>query len=582
MPKITPGNRLYLYRLLSRSLGIGRQTLMPRVEEALAEDGLVPADLGCETMRELCEQLGEFVKLTVFKKGYVYATVLANEEYDRALERLSSASEKKPAAGGKPWKRAKGKLVKPVKPRHIEPKVEPEPEPEPAPEPEVEAAPEQGPSETPGEKDREVATVDAPGALPGAEAGTDPATEPAADSAGQEGVSPDAAPEVSPDAEPAPAVAAPAEREPEHVPPITFTITYVPEPEPEAPAPAEPEGRGVAAPATTAAVAARAQSDLPQDFHADVRCSSEQLSVLYQVLPDDVDPMATLEEDFRVARSTGALEGTRSNVTFALRYLQADGVTPVRVTLRRSARAVAGKRWALTEVDAGAPDEVGLEGLGVADPSGPWAAFLRPGEASDPERDFAQTVSLGSRDEALERLASLARPEAWGEGNRILGDYLVMTFARVRAEGALCVSPDGATARFDTGLVTADGEPISADLARGTGDIPWQLEGFRAGEAVRPVAYVASLAQMTLDPSLPAPSFSSLDEVRRNPRVATAAYDPIADEVRLLVPSDGCALALRVTADGYEPAATLELADAYACARVLSSDQPAWLREAIG
>ena len=102
MPKIVPGNRLYLYQLLSRELGVGKQTLLPRVEEVLLADGLAPEDLGCDDMRALCEQLGEFIKLTVFKKGYVYATVLANEEYDRALERLAGA-EKKPAAGGKPW-----------------------------------------------------------------------------------------------------------------------------------------------------------------------------------------------------------------------------------------------------------------------------------------------------------------------------------------------------------------------------------------------------------------------------------------------------------------------------------------------
>ena len=33
MPKITPGNRLYLYQLLSRELGFGRQTLVARAEE---------------------------------------------------------------------------------------------------------------------------------------------------------------------------------------------------------------------------------------------------------------------------------------------------------------------------------------------------------------------------------------------------------------------------------------------------------------------------------------------------------------------------------------------------------------------
>ena len=129
MAQINPGNRLYLYQLLSREIGVGRQTLLPRVEEALEADGLCVGDLGCSSMRELCEQIGEFVKLTVFKKGYVYATVLANEEYDRALEQQERAGEK--ASGGKPWKRRRGaKALKPVKPRHVEPEPEPEPAPE--------------------------------------------------------------------------------------------------------------------------------------------------------------------------------------------------------------------------------------------------------------------------------------------------------------------------------------------------------------------------------------------------------------------------------------------------------------------
>ena len=570
MPKIVPGNRLYLYQLFSREVGVGKQTLLPRFEEALANEGLVPSDLGCADMRALCEQLTEFIKLTVFKKGYVYATVLAHEEYNRALERLASA-EKKPAPGGKPWKRAKGaKALKPLKPRHVEP--EPEPEPEAAAaveaEPAVEAAVEAEPAV---EGVPEVAPEPAPEAV----APEEPAAEKNEELAPEPEPSPEPAPEPEPSPEPAP--------EPDHVPPISFTITYVPEPEPEPapqPEPAPDEPAPTEAPAPAAAVATRAQADLPQDFHAEVRCSSEQLSILYQVLPAHVDPMATLEEDFRVARSSGALEGTRSNVTFSLRYLQPDGVTPVRVTLRRSARAVAGKRWALTEVDAGAAEEVGLEGLGVAE-HGAWAAFLRPGDTADPERDFAQTVSLGSRDEALERLADLACPEAWGEKRRVLGDYLTMTFARVRAEGKLLVIDDGAAARFDTGLVTPDGAPIASELVPGESDIPWQLAGFSATDPVEPARFVTALAQMTFDPALDAPSFSTREEVVRNPRLATPAYDPIANEVRLLVPDDGRALALAVTPAGYEAVATLELADAYACARVVSSELPAWLAAAV-
>ena len=509
MPKITPGNRLYLYQLLSREVGVGRQTLLPRVEEALEADGLCVGDLGCTDMRELCEQLGEFVKLTVFKKGYVYATVLANEEYARALEQQARGEEK--ASGNKPWKRRRGaKALKPVKPKHVEravePEAAPEPEPEVVPEPEPEAVPE-----------------------------------------------PEAAPEPEPELELAP------EPEPASQPSISLTITYVPEQ-------AQEQKREP-----------RSQGDLPQDFYRDVRCPNEQLSKLYQVLPPDVDPMTTLEEDFRVARSTGAVEGTRSNATFALRYLQPDRVTPVRVTLRRSARPVAGKRWTLVNVDAGETDEVGIDGLGEV-ARGPWSAFMRPGESSNPERSFAQVVSIGSWEEALGRLAGLAAPEDWGEGLRVLRGYLTMTFARVRAEGKLAVADDGAAADFDTGLLTSDALPIYANLSGIPGDIPWVLDGFSTVGRALPARYVSEFAETTFDPDLPAPELAHREALLRSPRLATSAYDPVSDKVRLLVPEGDGALALSVTERGYGRVASLSREDAYACARVISAEQPSWLQ----
>lgn len=574
MAKITPGNRVYLYQLLSRELGVNRQTLLPRAEEALVADGLAPADLGCADMRELCEQLPEFIKLTVFKKGYVYATVLSNEEYDRALERLADGADEKGAASGKPWKRRKGaKALKPIRPRHVE-APEPEPEPEPAPEPEPEpepkvvekALPEQAEAVEPaGTADAEkgaVAAEKSNEAAPVAEVEADEAeTEPRAEAAAEP--EPEVAPgqKVTPGQEVAPVA-----------PSISLTITYTPEPADDAPAAetAEP---------MRAVPVSRPQSDLPQDFHADVRCSNDQLSTLYQVLPADVDPLATLEEDFRVARSTGALAGTRSNVTFSLRYLQTDGRTPVRVTLRRSACPVAGKRWALADVEAGEPAEVGLEGLSAA-AQGPWSAFLATDDADapDPERAFAQAVALGSWDETLEALAELAAPEEWGENRHVLREHLTMTFARVQATGALAVSEDGNSARFDTGLLDASGSALCAVLERSEIDIPWRLAGFSPAEGVAPVRYVTSLAQATLDPSLPAPDFPTRAAVTRNPRLATTVYDPVHDEVLLLVPDDGKALALRPTSSGYERVATLSLPDAYSCARVTGSEQPAWLR----
>lgn len=569
MAKITPGNRVYLYQLLSRELGVNRQTLLPRAEEALVADGLAPADLGCADMRELCEQLPEFIKLTVFKKGYVYATVLACEEYDRALERTQDAGDKA-AASGKPWKRKRGaKALKPVRPRHIEPPAKKDEKDEKDGDAVVEAVVPDGTEAAGGAAPAEVAAHEGEPTSSVGEA-SEAAPESEAEAAPEPGAAHAevAQSDVAPSGEEASGTGVDgpgAPVEPGHEPPISFTITYVPEaPSPDA----------IALPD----VAPRFQSDLPRDFHADIRCSDEQLSLLYQVLPPNVDPLTVLEEDFRAARSTGALDGTRSNVSFALRYLQADGATPVRVTLRRSARPVAGKRWALTEVEAGAAEEVGLEGLSAA-ACGPWSAFAEAApDGVDPLRALTSTVALGPWDEALSALAALAAPEPWGEGLAVLRDYLTMTVARIVSEGKVAVSPDGAAASFDTGLLTGDGAPIYALLSPLEGDIPWQLAEFSTAGAGKPALYLTALAEAAFDRSVPAPDFSGAALVMRCPRAATPAYDPVSDRTVLLVPDGGSALALLPTESGYERIATLSLSDGYACARVVSAELPAWLR----
>ena len=458
MAKMTPGNRLYLYQLLSRELGVRRQTLLPRVEEVLEADGLCVEDLGCATMRELCEKLDEFIKLTVFKKGYVYATVISNEEYDRALEASARGADTK-APGNKPWKRRRGaKALKPVKPRHVEKVAEPEtvvPEEEPSTEKDMETEAVNAQAEPAVEKDTE------------AEAGAVQTEEAAEKDAGAEAEGTQAAAaEPATEPEPAPAAApAPAEAP---KPSISLTITYVPEPEvPVESAVAPDPAPEPATPPLPVAPAAPPKPSLPRDFHTDVRCPSEQLSALYQVLPPDVDPLGTLEEDFRAARSTGTVEGTRSSVSFPLRYLRSDGSGPVRVSLRRSARAAAGKHWALVEVDAGEPSEVGLEGL--SEPEGPLAQA---------ERLLATTVDLGSWDRALGRLAESLAPDSWGPNRCVLRGYLALTFARVQAEGLLAVSDDGSRAWFDTGLLAVEGKRLYANLSAGEGDIPWRLDGF--------------------------------------------------------------------------------------------------------
>ncbi|MDO4436956.1 MAG: hypothetical protein Q4B77_03285 [Coriobacteriaceae bacterium] len=127
-PALTSNNRIYLYRLLATELGCGKQTFLPAVEEALAADRMTADDLGFENTRALLEALEEFIKLTVFKGGRIYATVIAQPEWDTALAALEAGSKKDPAKNGKPWKRKKAdKALKPVRPKRVkrpEPEVE--------------------------------------------------------------------------------------------------------------------------------------------------------------------------------------------------------------------------------------------------------------------------------------------------------------------------------------------------------------------------------------------------------------------------------------------------------------------------
>ena len=655
MAKITAGNSLYLYRLLARELGMGKQVSMARVAEALETDGICPEDLGCADVRALCEALTDFMKVTAFKKGQVFATVMRNEELDRLLERADKpTAAEKAASKGKPWKHRKGaKAIKPVKPRHVEkrapkPTVEAE-EPattaDAAAEAEVKAVAEEGITikasgeqqvkpaqvpesaepqvealladalnevlrETAGEKHVDAAAPGtgspAPDGLP--EAPAAPASNDAPEPAAAPESAMEAAPSVTP--EPTPLPEAP------HEPSIKLTITYDPDPEPadepenEPPAaeqpgteaPSAPQAAGQAeasvkaanvagepappvAATRQAAVASRpgrAHSDLPQDFYADVRCPDEQLSMLYQVLPADVDPMATLEEDFRLARSTHSLTGTRSNVTFPLRFQRADG-SPVTVTLRRTARAQGGKHWTLAEVEADAPETVGLEGLSRR-VEGAWRAFADDEvarSATSPEDELARYAVLGDWDRLLAGLAEVAESENWGHDLHVLKDYLTMRFHRAKAQHRIAVTDDGSSAAFDTGLLTAAGEPVCAILEPCNGDIIWELTGFSSNTGAHPATWPEPSSAAEVAAALLAANDEKLRRVAqrlvRSPRSMTVAYDAVADTTYLLVQDENGALALDVKDGTVGIVCRLSLADAYACARVISADQPAWL-----
>ena len=143
-PTLSLGNHIYLYRLLRDAIGCGKQTFMTQVEEALAASDMAAYDLGFESTRKLLEELDDCIKLTVFKGGRLYATVIANEAWDAALAK--GEDKPKAAKGAKQSykKKKRGeKDLKAVRPKHVkrpEPETMVEAVPEPEPETEIEVA----------------------------------------------------------------------------------------------------------------------------------------------------------------------------------------------------------------------------------------------------------------------------------------------------------------------------------------------------------------------------------------------------------------------------------------------------------
>ena len=183
-PTLSLGNHIYLYRLLRDAIGCGKQTFMTQVEEALAAGDMAAYDLGFESTRELLEELDDCIKLTVFKGGRLYATVIANEAWDTALAKGDDKPKAAKGAKQSYKKKKRGeKDLKAVRPKHVK-----HPEPEPAVEAKAAAEPEAEVEvlvEATVEIETEIATTASPEALPEQEAivETGEAPEPATEEA---------------------------------------------------------------------------------------------------------------------------------------------------------------------------------------------------------------------------------------------------------------------------------------------------------------------------------------------------------------------------------------------------------------
>lgn len=111
---MTPGNRLYIYRLLSEGLGYGKQATVERAEEVLAADDVQAADVGFGTVRAMLESkhFQGAARVEVFKKGRVLVTMLRNPELDAQLQEAQKAEEEKAAAKAVQVAKPAGKQAK--------------------------------------------------------------------------------------------------------------------------------------------------------------------------------------------------------------------------------------------------------------------------------------------------------------------------------------------------------------------------------------------------------------------------------------------------------------------------------------
>ena len=415
-PTLSLGNHIYLYRLLRDAIGCGKQTFMTQVEEALAAGDMAAYDLGFESTRELLEELDDCIKLTVFKGGRLYATVIANEAWDAALAK--GEGKPKAAKGAKQSykKKKRGeKDLKAVRPKHVK-RAEPEPVAEVAIEVTTEAETEIAATTDPKVISEQEATAELDEAPKSTteEAANQPETP-----AFQNGdVFGDEAEDDQPD-EPADQDATESTPEPETPQPaISLTVVYDPEnanagittmastpieakssvenenatqvevetavadapvtvkpadstikpeatPKPapviesvpasacdQIPAPA-PASAPAAAP-TLAPAALTIPEDFPVDFATEVFCPGPLLHQLSTYLPYGADTLGIVGEYYWIARERGTIEAARNRANFPLCYTQAGERREVTVRIRRNTTGGLGAAWAIDKVESSA------------------------------------------------------------------------------------------------------------------------------------------------------------------------------------------------------------------------------------
>lgn len=363
MAVIKQEHALYLYKLLKATIGISKQTPLSAVEGVLIEDDLAPQDFGFDNIRALMEACPDFIKITAFKKGYVYATLLTFDAFEVAL----TAGEKNVETqnNGKPWKRRRGaKSIRALKPKHLvavaEPEAEKLPVQEKSDEPE-ELPVTEGLEELPAEEKPATETAEV------AEPFRAPAAIEAEEEESQQKTADETVSESTETEMPAsePQAAEPVVPEPT----ISLTVTYNPydgsneEKTLEAAPSVLQQTLNITSSASTSTVsepqtATRVTKQpetfaptptYPVNFEEDVHVKNELLGILYQMAPVDANVLKQLEEDFKLAQSSNALISIGSTFTFNTRYKKPQTDEVITATIRKSKRGAL-RPWTLLEL----------------------------------------------------------------------------------------------------------------------------------------------------------------------------------------------------------------------------------------
>lgn len=565
MAVIKQEHALYLYKLLKATIGVSKQTPLSTVEGVLIEDDLAPQDFGFDDIRALMEACPDFIKITAFKKGYVYATLLTFDIFEAAL--VAGEKNVESQNNGKPWKRRRGaKSIRALKPKHLVVEAEPEVKPEPEELPVTEESEESAVAEESEELSvAETTVADVPSAETAAEEPKqETANEAAAEPAEAETLAPEATETESPAPEqemPEPVTSEPIVPEPT----ISLTVTYNPydgsdEEKTLEAAPsvlqqalnttssasaATTSESPVSAPAINQNEAPAPAPTYPADFEEELHVNNELLGILYQMAPVDANVLKQLEEDFKLAVSSRALISKGGTFTFNTRYKKPQTDEVITATIRKSKRGAL-RPWTLLELSVSASE---LQDQAVD--------VLR----GLPKSGIASWEKLPAAEKQLpinpvDMVMNEAPVSDW---NALSTTYLSDAPSLQAAQA--CLSAAYVYRKNEQQLMHTD-----ADFS-----LP-----------------VPGAAPLLFDPECGFDDDSPLVQnaqrsAKRGWRMAVELYNPSKHCIYLALPtSDGekpLALVFDASAEGpYHVVATLTIEEAYPLARIFSDGLPAWIR----